>query len=62
VTSAGAFINGNLFLLAENLDGSPTFYLDASIALFKWGSNTIVENDDRTTDRNYLVAEGVTGI
>ncbi|MFO0451343.1 MAG: hypothetical protein ACK52I_22260 [Pseudomonadota bacterium] len=63
VTSSQAFVDRELYFLASNVDDtSAEFYLDATVAVWGWGSWQIDNIALRTSLRDWLIAKGVTGI
>jgi hypothetical protein len=62
ITAASSFNNANTYELAENDDGTATFFLDATVAVTGWGSKNINFTALRTAIRDWLIAKGVTGL
>lgn len=61
VTSAQAFVDGDIYILASNASG-PLFYLDANVSIVSFGNADIDHTDLRTAERTFLTGKGITGI
>lgn len=59
----GSFESLNMFECGYNNNGTPTFYLDATVSFTFWGGENVIDRVNlRTSVREYLLSLGVTGI